>query len=410
MVPEGWIKAPLKSLVEIKHGFAFKSENFSDRGHHILMTPGHFHEKGGFRPQGSKTKHYVGEIPKGYILSKGDVVVAMTEQAAGLLGSAAFVPDDGKYLHNQRLGLVKAVDESVTDINFIYWLYNSKEVRKQISEQASGTKVKHTSPERLVSVVALLPPILEQKKICEILSVWDKAITTTEELLRNSKDQKQALTQKLLTGAIRHPEFNSDWKTLKISELFSRVTTKNNKTSTNVLTISAQLGLIRQQDFFNKTVASEILDNYYLLKKGQFAYNKSYSHGYPMGAIKRLKNHDDGVVTTLYICFELRNKNICCSEFFEHFFEAGLLNQGLTKVANEGGRAHGLLNVKSSDFFGLEITIPCLEEQKNITKVLSAADQKINMLYQKLTCLELEKEALMQKLLSGKLRVKVEAA
>src|SRR5690606_4824894 len=137
------------------------------------------------------------------------------------------------------------------------------------------------------------PPLPEQKKIAQILSTWDKAITTTEQLLANSQQQKKALMQQLLTGKKRLLDkngvrFSGEWEVSKLSKLFERVTTKNNGQSTNVVTISGQHGLIRQEDFFKKTVASETLDGYFLLKQGQFAYNKSYSNGYPMGAIKRL--------------------------------------------------------------------------------------------------------------------------
>jgi hypothetical protein len=103
-VPESWEVSELGEFFQIKHGFAFDGQFFEPSGEYILMTPGHFHEEGGFRDQGERTKYFTGEIPKDYILAKDDLVVAMTEQKSGLLGSSAFVPEDGRYLHNQRLG------------------------------------------------------------------------------------------------------------------------------------------------------------------------------------------------------------------------------------------------------------------------------------------------------------------
>src|SRR5690606_37721123 len=108
--------------------------------------------------------------------------------------------------------------------------------------------------------------------------------------------------------------------------------------------------LVKQTDFFNKSVASEVLDNYYLVYNGEFCYNKSYSNGYPWGATKRLNNFDKAVVTTLYICFCIKDNTTTNSDFFEQYFEANLLDKGLTQIAHEGGRAHGLLNVTPSDF------------------------------------------------------------
>ena len=128
-----------------------------------------------------------------------------------------------------------------------------------------------------------------------------------------------------------------------------------------------------------------------------------------MGAIKRLNKYDDGVVTTLYICFEISNQDESYSDFWEHYFESGLLNKGLSQIAHEGGRAHGLLNVKPSDFFSLKLDVPSYVEQQKIASVLSDADREIEIFKQKLRFLKKEKNALMQQLLTGKKRVKVAA-
>ena len=164
--------------------------------------------------------------------------------------------------------------------------------------------------------------------------------------------------------------------------------------------------MIRQDEFFKKTVASETLDGYFLIRRGQFAYNKSYSNGYPMGAIKRLNRYEDGVVTTLYICFEITDSTKTDSDYWEHYFESGLLNKGLSQIAHEGGRAHGLLNVKPSDFLSLVVSVPCLEEQKKIAEALSASAKEVATLQKKIDTLKKEKKALMQNLLTGKVRVR----
>src|SRR5215471_15442486 len=101
----------LGDAIHIKHGFAFKGEHFVDEGDMIVLTPGNFYEKGGFRVRPGKDRAYSGDVPDGYILSQGDVIVAMTEQGPGLLGSSAIIPESARYLHNQRLGLVDFIDE-----------------------------------------------------------------------------------------------------------------------------------------------------------------------------------------------------------------------------------------------------------------------------------------------------------
>ena len=281
---------------------------------------------------------------------------------------------------------------------------------KVLDDLTTRTSIAHLTREKLVELVIKLPPILEQKKIATVLSTWDEAIATTKQLLASSERQKKALMQQLLTGKKRLAGFEGEWPFVTMGQIFRRVTTRNEGQSTNVVTMSGQQGLIRQQEFFKKSVASETLDAYFLLKKGQFAYNKSYSNGYPMGAIKRLNRYEKAVVTTLYICFEIENEDVSDSDYFEHFFEAGLLNHGLSKVANEGGRAHGLLNVKPSDFFSLQVPLPKLKEQEAIARVITAAEEDIQRFKLDLELLKEEKRALMQQLLTGKRRVKVPEA
>lgn len=174
-----------------------------------------------------------------------------------------------------------------------------------------------------------------------------------------------------------------EWKEYRLGDLFERVTRKNtNLESKNVLTISAQHGLINQEEFFNKTVAGKNLTNYYLLKKGEFAYNKSYSKGYPMGATKMLDKYDNGIVSTLYICFRSKS-DLVNDEYFKYYFESKEYYDELSKIAQEGARNHGLLNVSTKDFFNMKILIPSKLEQKLIAETLKKLDIIINK-YEKL--------------------------
>ena len=206
---------------------------------------------------------------------------------------------------------------------------------------------------------------------------------------------------------LRFPEFKGEWERKKLGEVAERVTTKNSIGIDNVLTISAQYGLLSQLEFFNKSVSAKDVTGYYLLSKDDFAYNKSYSNGYPMGAIKRLNRYENGVVSTLYICF--RNKKDFDNSFAEQYFETGNQNIEIEKVAQEGARNHGLLNIGVKDFFDIQITIPTLPEQKRIASFFTALDQKIAELKQKKNLLENYKKGVMQKLFSQEMRFKDES-
>jgi len=203
----GWVEKPLSELCDIKHGFAFKSEFFSSEGDCVLLTPGNFYESGGYRDRGDKQKYYTGDIPRDYVLCKGDLLVAMTEQAAGLLGSPILIPESDKFLHNQRLGLVTKKPGVPWTNEFFFHVFNTQAVREEIRDSASGVKVRHTSPTKLGEVVVLFPTSLsEQRAIVSMLkdlreetqrlaSIYQQKLAALEAL-------KKSLLHQAFTGAL----------------------------------------------------------------------------------------------------------------------------------------------------------------------------------------------------------------
>lgn len=247
----------------------------------------------------------------------------------------------------------------------------------------------------------------EQEKIAEILSVWDDGIEAFEKLIEQKEIFHKALMKNLLIGKIRLSGYNSKWTHSKFNSIFERITRKNEELNSNILTISAQNGLISQKDFYNKRIASVDTSKYILLNNGEFAYNKSYSNGYPLGAIKRLDLYEKGVVSSLYICFKLNNSDNC-SDFWKYYFEAGMLNREIKMIAQEGARNHGLLNMATEDFFNMLLYHPKdSKEQQKIAEILNKSDKEIQLLNSKLEKLKEQKKGLMQKLLTGQIRVKV---
>ncbi|HBH7927999.1 restriction endonuclease subunit S [Escherichia coli] len=408
MIPKGWSSQKLSSvasIIDCKH----RTPEYVKSGI-PLVSPGTI--KWGaldlISPVKRVTEEEYRSLMDHCVVEQGDLVMSRNQS----VGVVSYVDSKKPFVLGQDTVLIKAIH---ADWRFIYYTLQSDLVQRQIAKSAGGSTFSRINLSDIRALNIKTPAICEQDKISQILTAWDKAISVTEKLLTNSQQQKKALMQQLLTGKKRlldenGTRFSETWKLYALSELFQRVTTKNNGKSNNVVTISGQHGLIKQEDFFKKTVASDTLDGYFLLKKGQFAYNKSYSNGYPMGAIKRLNRYPEGVVTTLYICFELTTPKKSCGDYWEHYFESGLLNNSLSQIAHEGGRAHGLLNVKPSDFFSLKVAFPGFEEQQKIASVLSAADTEISTLEKKLACLKDEKKALMQQLLTGKRRVKVDEA
>tara|TARA_R110002012_G_scaffold321950_1_gene552701 strand:+ start:6759 stop:8753 length:1995 start_codon:yes stop_codon:yes gene_type:complete len=179
-VPKGWEWARVGDLLSLKNGYAFKSKYFvENKSEFILTTPGNFYEEGGFRHRGEKTKYYDGPIDAEYIFDSGDLIIPMTEQAAGLLGSAAFVPNDqNKYLHNQRLGKLSPYS-NLTTLEFIYLFFNSSFLRTELARTCTGMKVRHTSPDRILKV---LIPVMSPREQVRITAKVDELLSICKQL------------------------------------------------------------------------------------------------------------------------------------------------------------------------------------------------------------------------------------
>jgi len=206
---EGWEEYLLGDVCTFKHGFAFKSEFFTQDKGYVLLTPGNFFEEGGYRDRGEKQKYYDGTFPNEFLLSKGALLVAMTEQAVGLLGSPALVPKDSTFLHNQRLGLVELTDEFRNNLSmeFLFHLFNTKYFRSKVQETATGLKVRHTSPKKMQVIPIWLPSDLnEQKKIALKLFNLKEESLKLEEIYKAKALQldelKKSILQKAFSGEL----------------------------------------------------------------------------------------------------------------------------------------------------------------------------------------------------------------
>ena len=162
-----------------------------------------------------------------------------------------------------------------------------------------------------------------------------------------------------------------------MSDFAERVTRKNSYNETDLpLTISSKDGLVDQISYFNKTVASKDMSGYYLLRKGEYAYNKSYSVGYDFGSIKRLDRYPMGALSTLYICFALKKHD---TDFIKAYFDSLKWYKEIYMISAEGARNHGLLNVPTDEFFATKHYLPeNTAEQRKIADFLIALERRID--------------------------------
>ena len=199
----------------------------------------------------------------------------------------------------------------------------------------------------------------------------------------------------------RFAEYTESWVEKKLGEIVERITRKNKNLESDLpLTISAPYGLIDQETFFNKKVASKDVSGYYLLKKGEFAYNKSYSSDYPWGAVKRLDNYEMGVLSTLYIVFR---PNSIDSDFLAVYYDSPKWYKEVSMRAAEGARNHGLLNISPQDFFDTELIFPVNQsEQTAIGSFFQDIDQLISLQQRKLEVLKEQKKTYLKLLFPAK--------
>ena len=205
------------------------------------------------------------------------------------------------------------------------------------------------------------------------------------------------MTEQAKVPAIRFAGFTDPWEQRKLGDIAERVTRKNENNESDLpLTISAQHGLIDQRLFFNAQVASRDMSGYYLLRQGEFAYNKSTSADSPWGAIKRLTRYEKGCVSTLYICFALLNAN---PDYLVTYYETNRWHKAVQMIAAEGARNHGLLNIAPDDFFDTMVSLPESQaEQQTIGAFFSRLDSLITLHQRKYDKLVIFKKSMLEKM------------
>ncbi|ANU26321.1 restriction endonuclease subunit S [Planococcus versutus] len=282
---------------------------------------------------------------------------------------------------------------------FLKAVLNNSSARNQISSKAGGSTRYNVGQSILSEVTVRVPKIEEQQKISSFLMLLNKKNETQQEKIEKLEQFKKGMMQKVFSQELRFKDEDGgefgEWELQTLNNFTKRVVRKNiGIQSTRPLTISAQQGLVDQKEFFNKNIASKNTEGYYLLKNGEFAYNKSYSNGYPWGAIKRLDKYKDGVLSTLYICFEpIENVN---SDFLSIYFETTFWYKEVSLISGEGARNHGLLNIGVNDFFETQHNMPRIKEQQKIAGIFMQLNRKIDKEKEKLMVLEEQKKGFMQ--------------
>ncbi|WP_432469504.1 restriction endonuclease subunit S [Citrobacter portucalensis] len=391
MVPKGWTLGTLNDLADTIMGYAFRSEDFVPTGIPLLRM-GNLYQNSldlnrnpVYLPDSFKVDY------KRFLVKPGDLVMSMT----GTMGKRDYgftveIPSNTQYsLLNQRV--LKIVPKNNSSSGYILNLLRSELILSVLYSFPGGTKQANLSAKQVQELPVFIPPLAEQKKIGEILSIWDKAISVTENLLTNSQQQKKALMQQLLTGNKRLLDengvrFNGKWEKKHLSDVadvYQPKTISQSMMSDSGYPVYGANGVIGfYQEFNHETEQIAVTCRGSTCGIVNWTQAKSWITGNAM-----VINTDNySYVSKKFLFYTLNGSD-------------------LKYLISGSGQPQITGNIKTHI-----INLPFIEEQQKIATVLSAADAEISTLEKKIACLKDEKKALMQQLLTGKRRVKVDEA
>ncbi|NJB66696.1 type I restriction enzyme S subunit [Desulfobaculum xiamenense] len=407
MVPEGWKERTIKqSEIELIDGDRGKnypnSKEFFNKQYCLFLSAKNVTRQGfKFEECQFITQKKSESLRKGKLRRK-DIIIT----TRGTVGNCALYSDDILFEHiriNSGMLIVRNKDKGI-DTEFLYIIFKSPLIEKQIDKFTFGSAQPQLTVKTVGSIKALLPPLPEQKKIARILSTWDKAIETVDKLIENSKQQKKALMQQLLTGKKRLPGFSGEWKEVRLGDLLSKASNgmTYDANATEGLPIS-RIETISDWKINHKKVGYApncVETQKFKLKTGDILYShiNSLSH---IGKVA-IYNGDRDLYHGMNLLL-LRCKPEAADPSYIYFF----LNSyhGKKLALRFAKRAINQASISSTDLKSFKMIVPPKEEQKQISQVLKAVSGSLSKQNEIRTVLINEKQALMQQLLTGKRRV-----
>ncbi|MBE8167992.1 MAG: restriction endonuclease subunit S [Shewanella sp.] len=405
MVPNGWEKINFEKVARFRNGLNFTKTDIGEaikivgvadfKGHSVLPTL-----------DSLDTINVANRVKDDDLINSGDLLFVRSNGNKALIGRCLFFPKVEGKLSYSGFTIRGRVTCSTVMPSYLALLSRSEIVKQQFFKNGGGTNISNLSQQILNDVVVHLPPLPEQRKIAKILSTWDHAIRTTEQLIETSKEQKKALMQQLLTGKKRliNPEtgkaFDGKWEEVRAGEIFSTRSNKNHNSDLPILAITQDQGAIpRELINYKVSVTKDSIASYKVVEKGDFIISlRSFQGGIEYSRYK-------GICSPAYVILYPKIK--VTDAFYMYYLKSHLFIQAM-KSRLEGIRDGKIISYKY--FSEIKLPNPSLEEQQKIALVLTAADKDIDALDSKLAHFKQEKKALMQQLLTGKRRVKLEGA
>ena len=389
-LPSGWKVVRLGKIGKIVNGLTYSPENVSNNGLLVLRSS---NINDNFIVLNNDDV-YVKGISKFNKTLENDILICVRNGSKNLIGKNALITEKYKDL---AFGAFMAIFRSNYNL-FLIHIFKTNTFFKQVKNDLGAT-INSINNSNLLNFKIPLPPLDEQEKIAEILSTWDEAINLTINLIENKKQFKKALMQNLLTAKIRFPEFQDEWKKMKMNDIFTEIDERSTASNQYEILSVTLNGIVPQNTHFKKRIASQDDTGYKILRYGNLVIGMNLW----MGGLDVLTNKDIGIVSPAYRIFKIDDK--CNIYFLKNFIKTKKMLK-LYILHSEQGASIVRRNLNLSELLEEKIKLPNLKEQQKIAEVLTACDDEINLLNLKLENLKKQKQGLMQKLLSGKVRVK----
>jgi len=415
MVSKGWKDVRLKEIVEIKLS-GIDKKSYPEQKEVFLCNYTDVYNNDFITHAIDFTKATATDLEvENFALQSGDVIITKDSETPNDIGVPSVVAED---LHNvlcgYHLALLRPRSDSVKSI-YIAKAITHYDVRRQFARLSNGITRFALTKSAIENTHILLPPSEEQQKIGEILVLWDKVIKDIKRLIDEKTKLKQALMQKLLTGKLRFKEFiksnrktkthygviPSDWEYSRVEDIADEVSDRNEKgKNIPVLSCTKYDGLVDSLQYFGRRIFSEDTSDYKIVRRGQFAYATNHIEE---GSIGLLDSLDEGLVSPMYTVFKTRVNvyapflyKVFKTELYRYIFEV-----------NTSGSIDRRGSLRWKQFSQIHIPLPSIEEQKKISECIDTCEREIRLLQQLADTLKTQKKGLMQKLLTGQIRVKV---
>lgn len=417
-VPEGWNTGHVKDLLAgLNSGVSVNSEDIQANKAEIGVLKVSSVSYGVFLPKENKRViqsevNLVRESPR-----KGCIVISRSNTES-LVGASVFINKDYPNLYlPDKLWQTVPRSGKITDQKWLFYFLSSEPIRYRLSKLATGTSgsMKNITKDELLTLPIKIPPYLEQQKIAQILTTWDKAIEKLEALIAAKQKRKKALMQQLLTGNKRFAEFvksegiqktkfgtmPSDWQYMHISDVAKQFSVKNNAGhNLPVLSCTKHYGLVDSLAYFGKQIFSEDTSTYKVVLRNSFAYATNHIEE---GSIGYQNLYDKALISPMYTVFQTKENindkflyRLLKTELYRHIFEVNTS----ASVDRRG-------SLRWDQFSAIKIPVPSIPEQQNIASFFAVTDKEIQTHQKQLSTLKQQKKGLMQQLLTGKKRVKV---